>query len=105
MVMDVSWCRLCVIMNSLRKGDSFVLSWEIVRRVRRGSVSSELLMCGGFVGSILLLPLVAIDVRIWHMRFQTTQPTSGGAVTAVLANCVDTSHHSKEGRIYRHCFS
>ena len=30
-----------------------------LRRVRRGSLSSELLMCGGGVCSILLLPLVA----------------------------------------------
>ena len=30
---------------TLRKGDLFVLSWEMVRRVRRGSISSELLMC------------------------------------------------------------
>ena len=38
----------------LRKGDLFVLSWAMVRRVRRGSLSSELLMCGGGVRSILL---------------------------------------------------
>ena len=43
-----------------------------MRRVRRGSLSSELLMCGGGVCSILLLPLVArcletIDLCIWHM--------------------------------------
>ena len=43
----------------LRKGDLFVLSWAKVRRVRRGSISSELLMRGGGVRSILLLPLVA----------------------------------------------
>ena len=43
----------------LRKGDLFVLSWALVRRVRRGSVSSELLMCGGGVRIILLLPVVA----------------------------------------------
>ena len=53
----------------LRKGDLFVMSWARVRRVRRGSLSSELLMCGGGVGSILLLPLVdrcleTIDVCI-----------------------------------------
>ena len=29
----------------LRKGNLFVLSWARVRRVRRGSLSSELLMC------------------------------------------------------------
>ena len=56
----------------LRKGDLFVLSWARVRRVRRGSISSELLVCGGGVRSILLLPLVArcletIDVCIWCM--------------------------------------
>ena len=44
----------------LRKGDLFVLSWARVRRVRRGSLSSELLVCGGGVRSILLLPLVAL---------------------------------------------
>ena len=43
----------------LRKGDLFVLSWERVRRVRRGSNSSELIMCGRGVRSILILPLVA----------------------------------------------
>ena len=56
----------------LRKGDLFVLSLARVRRVRRGSISSELLMCGGGVRSILLLPLlvrylVTIDVCIWCM--------------------------------------
>ena len=37
----------------LRKGDLFVLSWARVRRVGRGSLSSELLVCGGGVRSIL----------------------------------------------------
>ena len=45
----------------LRKGDLFVLSWARVRRVRWGSISSELLTCGGGVRRILLLPLVDID--------------------------------------------
>ena len=43
----------------LRNGILFCLSWARVRRVRQGSISSELLMCGGGVRSILLLPLVA----------------------------------------------
>ena len=56
----------------LRKGHLFVLSWAKVQRVRRESLSSELLMCSGGVRSILLLPLVArcletIDVCIWSM--------------------------------------
>ena len=55
--------------HDLRKGDLFVLSWARVRRVKRGSISSELLVCGGGVRSILLLSLVArcqetIDVCI-----------------------------------------
>ena len=54
---------------NLRKGDLFVLSCARVRQVRRRSISSELLMCGGGVRSIMLLPLVArcletIDVCI-----------------------------------------
>ena len=36
----------------LRKSDLFVLGWARVRRVTRGSISSELLMCGGGVRSI-----------------------------------------------------
>ena len=41
-----------------------------MRQVRQGSITSELLMCGRGVRSILLLPLVAkcletIDVCIW----------------------------------------
>ena len=54
----------------LRKGDLFVLSWARVRRVRRGSISSELLMCVGGVRSILLLPLVARcleTIDVWRM--------------------------------------
>ena len=55
---------------NLRKGDSFVLSCARVRRMGRGSLSSELLMCGGCVRSILSLTLVArcletIDVCIF----------------------------------------
>ena len=43
-----------------------------MRQVRRGSISSELLVCGGGVRSILLLSVVArcletIDVCIWRM--------------------------------------
>ena len=52
----------------LRKDDLYVLSWAKVR----GCISSELIMCGGGVRSIFLLPLVArcldtIDVCIWRM--------------------------------------
>ena len=71
---------------ALRKGDLFVLSWERVRRVRRGSIVSELLMCGGGVHSILLFPLVAscletIYVCIWRMfSFMSVVLTVGIAI-------------------------
>ena len=57
---------------TLRKGDLFVLGWAMMRRVRRESIASELLMCS--VRSILLLPLVArcletLDVCIWRMFY------------------------------------
>ena len=53
-------------------GDLFVLIWAMVRRVRRESISSELLMCGGGVRSISSLPPVTrcietIDVCIWRI--------------------------------------
>ena len=70
----------------LRKGNLFPLSWARVRRVRRGSISSELPMCGGGVRSILLLLLVArcletIDVCIWGMFvFMSVVGIVGGSV-------------------------
>ena len=39
----------------LRKGNLFVLSWARVQRVRRRSISSELLMCGGGCGQYLVI--------------------------------------------------
>ena len=67
----------CVLVSTLckyhlRTRDLFILSWARVRRVMRGSISSELLMCGGGACSILLWPLVVrcletIDVCIWCM--------------------------------------
>ena len=44
----------------------FILSWTRVRRMRRGSLSSEQLMCGGGVRSILLL--LVEDTRGDHMK-------------------------------------
>ena len=57
-----------------------------MRRVMRGSISSELLLCGGGVHIILLLPLVArclerIDVCIWRMFvFMSVVVTVWGSV-------------------------
>ena len=69
----------------LSKEDLFVLSWARVRRVRRGSLSSELLVCGGGVRSILLLPLVArcletIDVCRRMFVFMPVVVTVWGSV-------------------------
>ena len=56
MVMDVRWRRLCVSMIRERVIYLFrVGSWERVRRLMRGSVSSELLICGGRVRSIFYI--------------------------------------------------
>ena len=57
-----------------------------MRRVKRGSISSELLMCGDGVRSILLLPLVArcidtIDVCIWcNVCFMSVVVTVWGSL-------------------------
>ena len=57
---------------NLRKGDLLFLSWAWVRKVKQLNFSSEQLMYGGGVRSIVLLLLVArcletIDVCIWRM--------------------------------------
>ena len=54
-------CKLALTLckYTLRKGYLYVMSWARVRQVRRVSIFSELLMCGGSVRSILLLSLVA----------------------------------------------
>ena len=80
----------CVLTSTLCKYDlkkkMFVLSWTRVRRVRWGSLSSELLMCGGGVRSILLLPFVArcietIDICMWRMFvFMSVVVTAWGSV-------------------------
>ena len=72
----------------LRKGDLFVLSWASVRRVMRGSIFLALLVCGGSVRNILLLPLLArcpepiyIYICIWRMFvFMSVVVTMWGSV-------------------------
>ena len=69
-MMDVIW-RLSK--YDLRKGDLFDLRWARKRPLNRESIYSELLMCGGGVRSMLLLPLVArcleaIDVCLFLCR-------------------------------------
>ena len=67
--------------------------------MRRGSISSALLMCGGGVRSILLLPLVAkcletIDVCIWRMFvFMSVVVTVWGLWECLLCS----------GRCYKVC--
>ena len=80
--------------HDLRKGDLFVLRWSSVRRVMRGSISSELLMCGGSVHSIWLLPLVVrcietISVFIWRMFvFVSVVVTVWGSMGMVVVTAV-----------------
>ena len=83
-------------MYELRKDDLFVLSWARVRGVMREISSSELLMCGGGVRNILLLPLVdrcleTIDVCIWRMfAFMSVVVTLNGNVCCVAAVVKDS---------------
>ena len=64
----------------LRKGDLFVLSWARVRRVRRRSLSSELLMCAQYF-VIVARCLETIDVCIWRMFvFMSVVVTVWGSV-------------------------
>ena len=76
----------------MRTDDLFDLSWARVRRVRRGSISSELLICGGDVRYILLLLLVArcletIDVCIWRMFvFMSVVGLCGGLWECLLGS-------------------
>ena len=63
------WVGVNLRKYDLRKWDLFVLSWARVQRVRRGSISSQIQICGGGMRSILLLLLVGrcpetIDVCI-----------------------------------------
>ena len=89
----------CDLASTLCKYDLFVLSWAKVRQERRRSISSALLMCGGGVRSIFLLPLVArcletIDVCIWRICFYVCCSDCFGVfgnvccVTAVVKNSV-----------------
>ena len=59
-----------------------------MRRVRRGSISSELLMCGGGVCSILLLPLVARCMYMVHVCFMSVW--GSGNVCSVVAIVKDS---------------
>ena len=76
----------------LRNGNLFVLSWARVRRVRRGSISSERLMCAGGVRSIVLLLLVyrcleTIDICIWRIFvFMSVVGLCGGLWECLLCS-------------------
>ena len=68
----------------------FVLSWARVRRVRRGNISSELLVCSGGVRSILLLPLVARCLETIDVCINSLNNSSHGwnVITAKLVKRV-----------------
>ena len=75
----------------LSKGELFVLSWARVQRVRRGTISSELIMCGGGERSSLVLPLVARSLTedvnahstLWHSY---TDDHIGQLIADVISN-------------------
>ena len=73
-------CKYTLYKYTLRKGDLFVLSWARVRRVRRKSISSEMLMCGGGVRSIVLLPQMA------HVCFYVCYSDCVGLWECLLCN-------------------
>ena len=61
--MEVFWRKY-----DLRTGDLFVLSWARVRRVNRGSISSELLMCGGVCSICIrrMFIFMSVVVTVWE---------------------------------------
>ena len=79
MVMDVFWCRLCG-KYDLRKGDLFVLSWTRVRRLMRGSISSELLMCSGVREVFCYCLSYPRCVYMAHVCFMSVVGTVWGSV-------------------------
>ena len=66
-------------MLTLRTGDLFVLSWARVQQVRRGSISSELLMWGGCVCCILM-PLVSRCLGLLNYVFTVACGSVGAHV-------------------------
>ena len=89
----------------LRKGDLFVLNWARVRRVRWISISSVLLMCGGGVHSILLLPLGARCLETKDVVVRLPRPMEGNGVTPIfrsLQNC--QFHHRRLESLAHVCF-
>ena len=80
----------CDLASTLWNYDLSIVSCERVQRVRRRSISSELLICGGGVRSIFLLTLVArcletFDVCILIMfAFMSAVVTLWGSVKMVV---------------------
>ena len=71
----------CALASTLCKYDLrmevYLLSWARVPRVMRGSIYSELLMCGGGMLSILLLPLVARRLIVFAVVVCLPRPMEG----------------------------
>ena len=69
----------------LRKGDLFVLSWARVRRVRRGSLSSELLMCGSKRHSLQAVELSQRTQAAVQIVSNLPAPSNGDTIYRFLA--------------------
>ena len=72
----------------LRKGDLFIQSWARVRLVRRGSISTEMLMCGAGVYFVIASfgnrCLETIDVCVWQMFVFISVVVSGWGLCECL---------------------
>ena len=68
---SVEGCALALTLckYDLRKGDLFVMGWAMVRRVRRGSISSELIICACRCAQYLHRCIETIDVYMAHVCF------------------------------------
>ena len=65
-----------------------------MRRVRRGSLSSELPMCGGGVRSILLLPLVARCLETTSRLSGNHLEDDGSSACVLSLACIRSSYPS-----------
>ena len=59
----------------MRRGDLFVLSWESLRRVEWGKVSSFLSMSGGGLFNSLLMGLLVIVFRLTVASYYLQAPS------------------------------
>ena len=67
----------------------------MVRQVRRGSLSLELLVCGGGVHSILLWPLVARCLETIDVVVRLPRAMEGNGVTPIVRSLQNCQFHNR----------